>query len=64
MSRKPLDNDDLVALAKFVQLDLSPERRAVLGPTLDAFMGQFDVLDDVDVGEVPPTNSFDARWRV
>ncbi len=63
MSRKPLDNGDLVTLAKFVKLDLSPERLPVLGPTLDAFMGQFDVLDEVDVGETPPTNSFDARWR-
>lgn len=63
MTRKPLENSDLVTLVKFVKLDFPPERLAVLGPTLDAFMGQFDVLDEVDVGETPPTNSFDARWR-
>jgi Asp-tRNA(Asn)/Glu-tRNA(Gln) amidotransferase C subunit len=63
MTRKLLENGDLATLAKFVKLDLSPERLAVLGPTLDTFIGQFDVLDEVDIGETPPTNSFDARWR-
>ena len=63
MTRKLLENGDLATLAKSVKLDLSPERLAVLGPTLDTFIGQFDVLDEVDIGETPPTNSFDARWR-
>lgn len=63
MTRKPLENGELLTFIKFVKLDLAHERLAVLGSTLDAFMGQFDVLDEVDVGETPPTNSFDARWR-
>lgn len=63
MTRKPLDDAALSALAEFVKLDLSPERRAALGPALDGMIAQFDALDDVDVGETPPTNSFDARWR-
>jgi len=63
MTRKPLDDAALSVLADFVKLDLSPERRAVLGPALTGFMAQFDALDDVDVGETPPTNSYDARWR-
>lgn len=63
MPRKPLEDAELVMLAGLVKLDISPERRAALGPALDGVLAQFDVLDEVDVGETPPTNSFDPRWR-
>lgn len=63
MTRKPLDAAELATLAAFAKLDLSPERRAALGPALDGMLASFDALDEVDLGETPPTNSFDARWR-
>jgi hypothetical protein len=63
MARDPLDDSELVTLARFVKIDIPAERRAALGPALDGALGQFDVLDEVDLGETPPTNAFDPRWR-
>ena len=54
---------DLPALAKAARLDLSAERQEVVAPALDGILQLFDALDAVDLGETPPTNSFDARWR-
>jgi Asp-tRNA(Asn)/Glu-tRNA(Gln) amidotransferase C subunit len=58
-----LDPADLAALSKAARLDLAPERRAAVGPALDGVLQLFDALDSVDLGETPPTNSFDPRWR-
>ncbi len=63
MPRNPLSEAELDTLARFVKLELTPERKAALGPALDGVLTQFDVLDEVDLGETPPTNSFDPRWR-
>jgi Asp-tRNA(Asn)/Glu-tRNA(Gln) amidotransferase C subunit len=63
MPRDPLPETELDMLARFVKLELTPERKAALGPALDGVLMQFDALDDVDPGETPPTNSFDPRWR-
>ena len=38
-------------------------RREAVAPALDGILQLFDALDAVDLGETPPTNSFDARWR-
>ena len=54
---------ELAALAKVARLDLAPERHPITGPAFDGILQLFDALDDVDLGETPPTNSFDARWR-
>ena len=51
------------ALAKVARIDLSPDRHAADAPALDGILQLFDALDAVDLGETPPTNSFDARWR-
>lgn len=59
----PIDPDDLAALSKTARLDLSPERAAAVAPAFDGILQLFDALDSVDLGETPPTNSFDARWR-
>lgn len=63
MARDPLPDSDLAVLARHVRLDLSAERRAALGPAPDGMLTQFDALFDVDIGETPPTNAFDPRWR-
>lgn len=62
MSRSPLDDATLATLGEFAELDLSAERRSVLGPALDGLLQQLDVLHDIDVGETPPLHSFDPRW--
>jgi Asp-tRNA(Asn)/Glu-tRNA(Gln) amidotransferase C subunit len=54
---------ETAVLAKAARLPLSESR---LGPVADALsmvLGQFDALDAVDLGETPPTNAFDPRWR-
>lgn len=58
-----IDPDDLKALSKAARLDLAPGRAEVVTPALDGVLQLFDALDSVDLGETPPTNSFDARWR-
>lgn len=54
---------DLDTLCKTARLSLAADRKAVVAPALDGVLQLFDVLDAVDPGETPPTNSFDARWR-
>lgn len=54
---------DLMALTKAARLDLAPERVPVVTGALDGVLQLFDSLDSVELGETPPTNSFDARWR-
>ncbi|MDG1969943.1 MAG: hypothetical protein P8I56_03020 [Paracoccaceae bacterium] len=62
-SNSPLTADDIVVLAKAARLTLGTGRADLVTPALDGVMQSFDLLDDVDVGETPPTNSFDPRWR-
>lgn len=62
-SPSSLSQEDLLAAAKLARLNLSAERAAVVAPALDGILQSFDLLDEVDVGETPPTNSFDPRWR-
>ena len=54
---------DLEALEKLARLDLAATRAGVVAPALNGVMQLFDALDAVDLGETPPTNSFEARWR-
>ncbi len=63
MTRTPLDDNALDALASVIQLELSHERRAMLAPVLNDTLALLDVLNQFDVGETPPTVSFDPRWR-
>ena len=60
---KQIEPGDLPVLTKAARLDLAPERQTVVAPALDGVLQLFDALDSVDLGETPPTNSFDARWR-
>jgi hypothetical protein len=55
--------DDLAALAEAAGLVLPADRRALVAPALSGVLAQLDLLDRVDLGETPPTNAFDARWR-
>lgn len=55
--------DDIVALARSARLTLGDGRADLVAPALDGVMQSFDLLDDVDLGETPPTNAFDPRWR-
>jgi len=60
---EPLTAAEMSALAKVARLELAPGRHAITGPAFDGILQLFDALDAVDLGETPPTNSFDARWR-
>lgn len=60
---EPLTEADIAALAKVARLDLAPGRPAVVAGALDGVLASFDALSAVDLGETPPTNSFDPRWR-
>lgn len=55
--------DDMPALTKVARLALAGDRPAVVAPALDGTLTLLDALDAIDIGETPPTNSFDARWR-
>lgn len=59
----PIDPDDLIVLSKTARLELSPGRAKAVAPAFDGILQLLDALDTVDLGETPPTNSFDARWR-
>ncbi len=62
-SRRSIEAADLSVLAKAARLELKPDRHGVVAPALDGVLRLFDALDKVELGETPPTNSFDARWR-
>ncbi|MFC5995663.1 hypothetical protein ACFQE5_15715 [Pseudonocardia hispaniensis] len=50
-------------LARMARLDLTPERKAVVGPAVDLVYGLVDQLDAVDLGDIAPATAFDARWE-
>lgn len=60
---KTVTEADIAALADTARLGLSQERIANAAPALDGILQLFDALDAVDLGEIPPTGSFDPRWR-
>lgn len=60
---KTIAGEDLTALTKVARLELSADRHEIVAPALDGILHLMDALDAVDLGETPPTNSFDARWR-
>lgn len=60
---KPISVADLDALCKTARLELAPDRKAAVAPAFDGILQLFDALDAIELGETPPTNSFDARWR-
>ena len=62
-SKLTLTADDVVVLEKAARLTLGTGRADLVAPALDGVMQSFDLLDEVDVGETPPTNAFDPRWR-
>lgn len=45
------------------RLELSAERRSVVGPALEGVYALIDLLDAVELGETPPATAFDARWE-
>lgn len=62
-SPSPLSPEQVLAAAGIARIGLTPERAAIVAPALDGMLMAFDALDAVDIGETPPTNSFDPRWR-
>lgn len=60
---RPIEAAELSVLARAARLELAADRHAAVAPALDGVLQLFDTLDRVEIGETPPTNSFDARWR-
>jgi hypothetical protein len=54
---------EIAVLAKAARLPLTTERCEAVAPLFSGTLASFDALDAVDLGETPPTNSFDPRWR-
>jgi hypothetical protein len=48
---------------QIARLELSAERRAVVGPALEGVYALIDTLDAVELGESAPATAFDARWE-
>lgn len=58
-----IEPNDLKTLSKAARLELAPGRAEIVAPAFDGVLQLFDALDAVELGETPPTNSFDPRWR-
>lgn len=58
-----IEPPELLVLSRAARLELTSDRREVVAPALYGILGLLDALDAVDLGETPPTNSFDPRWR-
>ena len=54
---------DLIALTNVARIKLQDGRAEAVAPAFDGVLQLFDALDAIDLGETPPTNAFDARWR-
>jgi Asp-tRNA(Asn)/Glu-tRNA(Gln) amidotransferase C subunit len=60
---RPIEAAELSVLARAARLELAADRHEIVGPALNGVLQLFDALDRVEIGETPPTNAFDARWR-
>jgi len=60
---KSISSAEIPILARAARLNLKSERSEVVAPALDGMLQLIDLLDEVDIGETPPTNSFNAQWR-
>lgn len=47
---------------RIARLDLSPERRAVVGPALEGIYAFIDTLDVIELGDTMPATAFHAQW--
>lgn len=45
------------------RLELSAERRTVVGATLEGIYALIDSLDGIELGDTPPASAFDPRWE-
>ena len=64
MAQRPsFSGEPIEQLLAVARLHLDDARKAALGPTMDQMYGLIDLLDGVDLAEVPPATAFDARWE-
>ncbi|WP_106349347.1 hypothetical protein [Antricoccus suffuscus] len=63
MAQRPsISGQPLEEAAKMARLDLSDARKEAVAPALDMVHGLVDLLDGIELGDVPPASSFNARW--
>lgn len=64
MRRSAISDSTLEILDECIGLELSAERRQALLPVFNGMvLPMLEGLDAVDVGEIPPAQSFDPRWQ-
>jgi Asp-tRNA(Asn)/Glu-tRNA(Gln) amidotransferase C subunit len=63
VERVPLTSATLQALAGAARLRLPAARQEPVRSALERVYALLDALDSVPVGETPPANAYDARWR-
>lgn len=60
--QRGFDTAALEHAARVARLDLTTERRQVVGPAIEQVYALIDILDGVELGDTPPATAFDARW--
>ena len=61
-SPRSFSGEALASALRTARLELTEERAALVGPTVEGIYALIDRLDDVPLGETPPATAFDARW--
>jgi Asp-tRNA(Asn)/Glu-tRNA(Gln) amidotransferase C subunit len=59
---RSFSGDALAHAARAARLEITSDRAAFVGPTVEAIYALIDQLDEVPLGETPPATAFDARW--
>ena len=61
--QRTFQGESLEQACRTARLDLSEERRAIVGPALEGIYALIDTLDAIELGETPPATAFDPRWE-
>lgn len=61
-NRPPLGDDVFDQLLAYARLDVSAERKQQSAAGFGAVLALFDSLEAIEIGETPPSTSFDASW--
>ncbi len=61
--RPRLQGELIDRAGELARIDLSAERKAIVGPAFDGLLHLIDVIDTLDLGDAPPQSTFDPRWE-
>ena len=63
LPHRRFQGEALEHLCRAARLDLSEERKGIVGPVLEGIYALIDALDEVQLNDTPPATAFDARWE-